>query len=137
VRNSTMLKINNSFNGPQLKLNKIQRNSQFATETTDQLELTAKLKDALVPTDHLMDQLELHALETNQNPSHTITLTQLPEDHMPLQETLPTPTHLHQYQLKPSSNWKLKVIQHQHQKRSPFLTQRSARPTLLSMDKSE
>jgi hypothetical protein len=136
-----MLKINNSSNGPQLKLNKTQQNYQNATEIMDQQVLTAKLLDALVLMDHLMDQPVLHALETNQLPSHTITLTQPPADHTPPQEILLIRTQHHQFQPKQSSNYLTMPNQqlrpHQHQKKSLFLTQRSPRPTPLSMDKSE
>jgi len=140
-----MLK-NNSFklepNGPQLKLNKTLPRTQTVTETMDQSELTAKPQHALVPMDHSMDQLVSHALELNQQPSHTITPTQLPGDHMPPQVTSPTLIHHHHSHPRLLSNLLLthqlpRPKQSQHQKRSQSLTQRLPRPTLLSMDKSE
>ena len=142
-----MLKTYKTFNwnkhGPQSKLNKTQLSSQNATVTTDHQELTAKLLHAPVPTDHSMDQLELHALEPSQPAYHTTTLTQLPEDHMPPQVTLLTVTHLHQSQPKLLSNLEVmmppllqpRVPLSHHQRRSQSSTQRSARPTPLSMDK--
>jgi hypothetical protein len=142
-----MLKNNNShkLNGPQLKLNKILPLTQTVTEPTVSKELTAKSQHALVPMDHLMAQLELHALEKSQLLSHTITPTQLPEDHTLPAVTSPTKPHPHLLQLQTQSffNSLKNQQQHQprpqfqHQRKFPSLTQRLPRHTLLSTDNTE
>ena len=120
--------INNSFNGLQLSQPQTQLNYQNALEQMDQKVRTVKFQDALEPTDHWMDQLvTLAGLKTNQQ-LFTITLIQRLVDHIKQLEIHFIPTNQHHLLRKSHS---------QNQKRSQFLTQRSAKLTPLSTINNE
>ena len=139
-----MLKTTISYkhHGPQLLSSKTQQSFHIAMVTMVHQVSTAKSQTALVPTDLLMDQLVLHALEPNQLQFHITTPTQQLEDHMLHQVTLLTVTHPHQFQHKSSSNLMLSQLPllpqvFHHQRRFQSLTQRSPRLTLHSTANNE
>ena len=137
--NSTTNKKNPLPNGLQSSSNKTSQRTQTAMVLTAHRVWTAKFQPGPVPTDHSMDQLEPHLLERNQQPCHTITPTQLPEDHIKLLVTLPHLIQHHQYQLKSFFNSVRNPLatrkhpsQLENQKKSQSLTQRLPNPTHLS-----
>ena len=142
-KNSIIKKKNPLPNGLQSLSNKTSQRTQTAMVLTAHRVWTAKFQPGPVPTDHLMDQLEPHLLERNQQLYHTITPTLLPEDHIKLPVILPHLIQHHQYQLKSFFNSVKNQLatrkppsQSENQKRSQSLTQRLPNPTPLSTVKT-